>query len=102
MWSTPRRSSELRGELDIVSAAGDPAADQDLVVARAVLVRGVEKCDTDIEGVADGGDDCVPVGFAVVLTHPHAAQALSRHSDPAESRPLHAGETTVMTGARSV
>jgi len=68
--------AELGGQLDLVAAAGDGPADQDLVVAGPVNVGGVDEGDAEVQGPADGGDRLVPVGPAVELAHPHAAEAL--------------------------
>ena len=60
------------------------AADQHLVVAGAVDVRGVDERDAEVQGTVNGRDRLVPVGGAVPLAHPHAAQALCGHGELAE------------------
>src|SRR6185437_5172986 len=71
--------AELRSQLHLVAAARDTAADQYLVVASAVDVGGVDEGDAQVQGAVDGRDGLVPVGGAVPLAHPHAAQALGGH-----------------------
>ena len=71
--------AELRGEHDLVAAAGDRAAHELLVGERAVHVGGVEEDDPELERPVDGGDGLVLVGGAVELGHPHAAEALGRY-----------------------
>ena len=56
----------------------DAAADQDLVVTSPVDVGGVEERQAEVEHAVDRGDRLVPVGLAVRVAHPHAAQALGR------------------------
>jgi hypothetical protein len=62
----------------------DAAADQDLIVAGAVDVGGVDERHAKIERAINGRDRLVPVGDAVILAHPHAAQALSGHGELAK------------------
>ena len=81
--------AELRGQLHLVAAARDAAADQHLVVAGAVDVGGVEEGDAEVQGAVDGRDRLVPVGGAVPLAHPHAAQALGGHGQLAECGGAH-------------
>jgi hypothetical protein len=76
--------AELGGQLDLVATVGDAAADQDLVVAGPVEVRGVDERDAKVERAVDGRDRFIPVGGAVPLAHPHAAQALGRHGELAK------------------
>ena len=66
--------AELRGELDLVAAAGDRLADEPLVGEGPVHVRGVEEGDAEVEGAVDGVDPGLLVGGAVELRHPHAAE----------------------------
>jgi len=76
--------AELRGQLHVAAAVRDRAADQHLVVTGAVDVRGVDERHAEVQGAVDGRDRFVPVGGAVPLAHPHAAQALRRHGELAE------------------
>ena len=73
--------AELRGQLHLVAPVCDAAADQHLVVAGAVDVGGVDERHAEVERAVDGRDRLVPVGGAVPLAHPHAAQALCGHGE---------------------
>ena len=71
--------AELGGQHDLIAPVGDGAADQPLVVGRAVDVGRVEEGDAELEGSMDGGDRLVLVGRAVgEVRHAHAAEALGR------------------------
>jgi hypothetical protein len=76
--------AELRGQLDLVAPVRNGPADQDLVVPRAVGVRGVDERHAQVQGAMDGRDRLVPVGGPVPFAHPHAAQALGGHGELAE------------------
>ncbi len=75
--------TELGGQHDLVAASRDRLADQPLVRAVGVHVRGVEQVDTAVERGADGGDGLGPVGGAVGVAHPHASQAKREQCRPA-------------------
>ena len=85
-----RADAELRGQHDLVAAAGDRAADQLLVGERAVHVGGVEERDAEVEGPLDGPLGLGLVAGAVELAHPHAAQPLGRDGQAAEVPCAHA------------
>jgi hypothetical protein len=75
----------LRAELDaddgaVARAAGERAADEQLVVAHAVEVAGVEERDAGVERRVDGGDALGLVGRAVEIGHAHAAETHRRHA----------------------
>jgi hypothetical protein len=97
MTSTPSRmrvarrpvDAELGGQLHLVAPVRDAPADQDLVVARAVDVGGVDERHAQVERAIDGGDRLIPVGGAVPLAHPHAAQPLGGHGEIAEFGSAH-------------
>ena len=76
--------AELGSQLHLVAPVRDAPADQDLVVARAVDVGGVDERHAQVERAIDGDDRLVPVGGAVPLAHPHAAQSLGGHGEIAE------------------
>ena len=66
--------AELDRELNLVAAAGDRLADEQLVVARAVEVAGIEQGHAALDrGVNDGGALRV-VRLAVGAGHSHAAE----------------------------
>src|SRR5208282_4626520 len=75
---------------------GDPAervAEQQLVMAHAVEVAGVEQRDPGVEGGADRGDALAVVGLAVDARHAHQAEPGPGHHRPAAAqrgRLLHA------------
>ena len=71
--------AEFDADLDIVAAAaGKRFADQQLVVADAVEITGVEQGDPRIQCSVDGGDALAAVGWAVEIRHAHAAEADGR------------------------
>jgi len=57
--------AELRREDDLVAAVGDRAADELLVLARAVDVGRVDQVDAEVERPVDRGDRLLFVGLAV-------------------------------------
>ena len=76
----------------LVALALDGLADQALVVALAVGMRGVEEVDAEVERPVDRGDALVVVLRAVAARHAHAAEAHARDGvvrDLAEGYVLH-------------
>jgi hypothetical protein len=67
--------AELDADLNIVAvAAGERVADQQLIVADAVEIAGVEQRDPRIERGMDGGNALAAVGGAIKIRHAHAAE----------------------------
>ncbi len=68
--------AELHADPDVLAvAAAQRLVDQQLVVAHAVEVAGVEQGDAGVEGRVDGRDALGLVGGAVEVRHAHAAEA---------------------------
>ncbi len=68
--------AELDTDLNIVAAAaGERVADQQLIVANAVEIAGVEQRDPRIQRGVNGGDALTAVGGTVEIRHAHAAEA---------------------------
>jgi len=75
--------------LDEYAVPADPAQrapQQQLVVAHAVEVTGVEQRDPRVESGADGGDALVVVGLAVDARHAHQAKPGAGHHRPAAAQ----------------
>jgi len=72
--------------------AAQRVAQQQLVVAHAVEVAGVQQRDPRVQGGVDGGDALGVVGLAVDARHAHQAEARAGHHGPAaaQRRRLHA------------
>ena len=70
--------AELDRELDLVAAAGDRLADEQLVVSRAVEVAGIEKGHAAFDRGVNDGDALRVVRLAVGAGHSHAAECDSR------------------------
>src|SRR4051812_26894227 len=70
--------AELGRYLHLVAAPGDRAADQLLVLERAVDVRRVEQRHPELDGAVDRGDRFRLVGVPVELRHAHATESLDR------------------------
>src|SRR3954453_3632720 len=69
-------SAELHADDDAVAVTAlERLADEQLVVAHAVEVAGVDQGDAGIEGRVDGRDALGPVGRAVHAGHAHRAEA---------------------------
>ena len=81
--------------LDEHALPADPAAQrvaqQQLVVAHAVEVAGVQQRDPGVQGGMDRGDALLVVGLAVDARHAHQAEARPGHHGPAapQRRRLH-------------
>ncbi len=93
--STPResreysicRSSQGRAELDakdelIAGPAAEGLGDEQLVVAHAVEVGGVEEGDPGVEGGPQGGEALLAVGGAVARRRSFRAAAIERGVSP--------------------
>ena len=75
----------------LVAIAGPQRlADQQLVVAGAVEVAGVEQVDARVQRGVDGGDALRLVGRTVEVGHPHAAQTEGRDPGAAGAQISHA------------
>ena len=73
-------SAELHADHDVVAtptAQGVP--DQELVVAHAVVVAGVQQRDAGLDRRADRRDALVTIGGTVGAGHPHATEPERRH-----------------------
>jgi hypothetical protein len=70
--------AELDRELDLVAAAGDRFADEELVVSRAVEVGSIKKCHAAFDRGVNDGDALRVVRLAVGAGHSHAAESDSR------------------------
>ena len=57
----------------IARPALEGLGNQELIVAHAIEVAGIEEIDAGIERCVDGGDALVPVCGAVEVRHAHAA-----------------------------
>src|SRR4051812_38926179 len=79
----------LRGELDLVAAPDDGAADELLVREGPVHLRGIEEGAAELEGPVDRRDRLALVGRAVEGRHAHAAQADLRHGQCSEIALVH-------------
>src|ERR1700738_608736 len=67
--------AELDTDLKVVAAAaGERVADQQLIVADAIEIAGVEQRDPRIERGMDGGNALAAVGGAVKIRHAHTAE----------------------------
>ena len=74
------QGAELDAEDHAVAVpAPQRLADEQLVVAHAVVVAGIEQGDPGIQRRADGGDALGLVGGTVGAGHAHAAQTDRRH-----------------------
>jgi hypothetical protein len=71
--------------------------DEELVVAHAVVVAGVEQADPGVQGRADRGDALRLVGRAVGAGHAHAAQPDRRHVRTGGSQPSCDHQPPLMT-----
>ena len=71
--------AELGGEKDTVALAANSFANELLIVANAVHIRGVEKVDAKFDRAMDGRGRPGIVSLAVELAHAHAAKAHARH-----------------------
>ena len=81
-----RLDAELGGDDDLVAAAGERAAEQLLVVVRAVQLGGVEEGDAELDRPVQRGDRLVGVGLAVEGGHAHAAEAEGGDGESAGSQ----------------
>jgi hypothetical protein len=76
--------AELRGDDHVLAPTDGRPAEQLLVVAGTIEVRGIEQGDAEVDGFPDHLDRTVVVEFGLLVepAHPHAAQA-----DPADLDP---------------
>ena len=78
--------AELRREDDLVAVPGERFAEEQLVRADAVHVRGVEQGDAELERPVDRPHGLDLVGRTVELGHPHAAEPERRDGEAASSQ----------------
>src|SRR5262249_2646707 len=85
------RLAELGGDDHALAPALERLAEQRLVVAPAVHVRGVEEVDALVERMVDDADRFVVVGVAVDARHRHQSESDGRYLEaaPAELALLH-------------
>jgi hypothetical protein len=69
------KRAELDGEQRLVAAIVERAANQELVVAHAVKITGVDQAYTLVERCVNGGDPLGLVARAVHAGHAHAAES---------------------------
>jgi len=67
--------AELRGDDDLVALAFEGAADELLVLERAIDFSGIEEGHAELDRAVDGRDRFAFVGRAIGPAHPHAAEA---------------------------
>jgi hypothetical protein len=73
------RDAELRGEHDLITPIRDRPTNEDLVVAVAVHVGGVEERHAQIKCPMNRRAGLIGIGRAVGLGHAHAAEPLHRN-----------------------
>ena len=89
---------ELAGELQLVAASLDRAAQELLVVPRPVHVGGVEEGHADVERAADRRGRLVLVRGSVELGHPHAAESDRGYLEVSELALVHGPDRTQVMG----
>src|SRR5439155_16170630 len=96
--------AELRGEHHLLARALERPAEQLLVVAPAVHVRGVQEVDAQVQRVVDDVDGLGVIALAVGARHGHAPESDGRDLQVAVAQLaiLHGGRISRVEGSESL